>query len=64
MMEQATMVKMEIWVIEVLLVEAQGNKEGGTEVGEEVKVEEIMMMKILDRLPIWIGTRVARSSQQ
>ena len=64
MMVQATMVKMEIWVVEVLLVEAQENKEGGTKVGEEVKVEEIMMMKILDRLPIWIGTRVARSSQQ
>jgi len=39
-------------VVEVLLVEAQENKEGGTKVGEEVKVEEIMMMKILDRLPI------------
>jgi len=36
-------------VIEVLLVEAQGNKEGGTEVGEEVKVEEIMMMKNLKK---------------
>jgi len=28
-------------VIEVLLVEAQENKGGGTKVGEEVKVEEI-----------------------
>jgi len=36
-------------VIEVLLVEAQGNKEGGTEVGEEVKVEEIMIMKNLKK---------------
>ena len=34
-------------MIEVLLVEAQGNKEEGTEVGEVVKVEEIMMMKNL-----------------
>jgi len=33
----------------VLLVEAQENKGGGTEVGEEVKVEEIMMMKNLKK---------------
>ena len=36
-------------MIEVLLVEAQENKEGGTEVGEEVKVEEIIMMKNLKK---------------
>jgi len=39
---------------EVLLVEAQGNKEGGTEVGEEVKVEEIMMMKNLTKKKMMI----------
>jgi hypothetical protein len=41
-------------VIEVLLVEAQGNKEGGTELGEEVKVEEIMMMKNLKKKKMMI----------
>ena len=38
----------------MLLVEAQGNKEGGTEVGEEVKVEEIMMMKNLTKKKMMI----------